>query len=350
MDVALLSRWNATCGVAMHAELVVNEMRKRGIEVRIFAPYLESANRWWHHRTVREDEDFVTRCYHEKDPYLMTGGGINHEKIMEEDFDVFLVESYISLPYRDVEKLVENLKERGVITGIVVHEGSREDMEYSTLDIFDFVVVFDERYKEMLRGYGSEIHIIPYPYYPINEGSRSFAEDGLRFFSFGRQPEKEYHDFISALDKLSNRYDFTYRVIRSDGPLSIERKWLLQERKRIETTEDVYRYLHDSDIHLLPKGKTDKVVVSSTLCQCLGSLVPTVAPNTRHFEMLPEDKPVLLYEDVEDLEKKLTLLIEDETTRESIKRNAKRYVEQNRADRIAEKFIQLFERKKAIIT
>jgi len=88
--VALLTRWNATCGVAMHAEMLVNEMLKRGEEVIIFAPYLDSANKWWHHRIVREDEDFVVRCYREMEPSTMSGGGIDLDKIMKEDFDVLL--------------------------------------------------------------------------------------------------------------------------------------------------------------------------------------------------------------------------------------------------------------------
>jgi len=83
--------WNATCGVAMHAEMLVNEMLKRGEEVIIFAPYLDSANKWWHHRIVREDEDFVVRCYREMEPSTMSGGGIDLDKIMKEDFDVLLV-------------------------------------------------------------------------------------------------------------------------------------------------------------------------------------------------------------------------------------------------------------------
>ena len=150
---------------------------------------------------------------------------------------------------------------------------------------------------------------------------------------------------------MSSKYDFIYRIVRSDGLLNFSRRWLIQERERIKDTEEVYRYLHSSDIHLLPKGRTDKVVVSSTLCQCIGSLVPTVAPNTRHFETLPEDNPVLLYMNVEDLVSKLSLLIEDENTREKLRENARRYVEENRMDVITDKFLKLFEmvKEKAVV-
>ena len=63
MKVGILSRWNATCGVSLHAELIAWEFIKMGIDVRVFTPYIQTANRWWHHRIIKEDEPFVTRCY-----------------------------------------------------------------------------------------------------------------------------------------------------------------------------------------------------------------------------------------------------------------------------------------------
>lgn len=339
MRIALLTRWNATCGVSLHAEMLGQELIRMGNDLIVFAPDKESADRWWHHRIVREDEDFVIRCYNELNPDTMRGGGIDIDRIMSEDFDFMLVESYISIPYRDVEILVRELRRKGRYVGLVVHEGAKEDMGYSSLDIFDFVAVFDERYREMLRGYGGSIRIIPYPCYPVEEGYRDFGSDKIIFFSFGRQPEGEYLDFVHALSELKDGYDLRYVIVRSDGLLNLKGDWIEQKQERIKDTEEVYKYLHQSDIHLLPKGHTNKVVVSSTLCQCLGSLTPIVAPNTRHFEMLPEDGPALLYRDVDDLKRKLRELIEDEDLRERIRRNAIRYVEDNRADKVARMFL-----------
>ena len=65
MRIGVVTRWNATCGVAMHAWMIVKEFIEMGHEVTVFAPYVESANAWWHHRIIGEDEGFVIRCYHE---------------------------------------------------------------------------------------------------------------------------------------------------------------------------------------------------------------------------------------------------------------------------------------------
>ena len=51
----------------------------------------------------------------------------------------------------------------------------------------------------------------------------------------------------------------------------------------------------------------------------MGSLVPTVAPNTRHFESLPVVDgvtPAVIYSDIYDLRRKIVRLIEDEEYRE----------------------------------
>ena len=340
MNVGILTRWNATCGVSLHAELIAEEFFKMGHEVRIFAPHIHTANRWWHHRIIRDDEDFVIRCYEELRPETMDGGGLEEEKVLSEDLDLLIVESYTSIPYSEVEKLVRKVD---AVTVAVIHEGAREDIRYSDMSIFDAIVAFDERYvREILYDCVEKVKIIPYPCYPIRKGERRFAEDGLTFFSFGRQPHAEYADFISALEGLSMKYDFVYRVVRSDGLLPFEKKWLRQEQRRLRNTEEVYRYLHSSDIHLLPKGNTNKVVVSSTLYQCLGSLVPAVVPNTRHFELLPNPEPAVVYRDVADLKKKLELLIEDDDFRDGIIEAAREFVDRFSSDRIARRFIDLY--------
>jgi len=223
-EIGVLSRWKATCGVSMHAEMIVEEFRRMGHNVKVFAPHIDSANRWWHHRIIGEDEDFVVRCYDEVDPHGK-GGGMDYERILSNDFDLFIVESYASLPYDHVERLVRRLKERGTKVFAVIHEGRREDIGYSSLRIFDALIVFDHRYADMLSCYDIT-HIVPYPCNPVSKGNRNFGEDGIVFFSFGRQPVGEYLDYIRALDWLSKKYDITYRVIRSDGALPFKKPWL----------------------------------------------------------------------------------------------------------------------------
>jgi len=109
VKLGLISRWNATCGVSLHAELIGRELLRRGYTLQVFAPLAESAGRWWHHRLIREDEPFVKRVYTELSPQGEEGR-LNPEHVLREPPDVLIVESYEKLPYRDLERLVADLK------------------------------------------------------------------------------------------------------------------------------------------------------------------------------------------------------------------------------------------------
>lgn len=334
--IGIISRWNATCGVSMHAEMLCKELIRMGYEIRIFAPFLESANKWWHHKIIKEDEKFVIRCYRELSPGKMTDGWIDADVILSENPEILIVESYESIPYKYIEEVFRKWDGQKIA---VIHEGDRGDIRYN-LRVFDKLVVFDDRYlTEVVPDCSDIVEVIPYPCHPVNPGRRRFGHDEIKFFSFGRQPVVEYIDYIRALDILEKKYDIEYRVVRSNGLLPFRRSWFIQERKRLQN-EEVYSYLHSSDFHLIPKSNTKRVVVSSTLFQCLGSLVPTIAPSTRHFEEVKNI--VVTYRNLDDLVKKIEQLIEDDFSRKEIVRNAEKYVNENSADRIARKFAGLF--------
>jgi len=345
MRIAFLSRWNATCGVSFHAELVSKELMKRGHSVLVFAPDLESAGRWWHHKVIREDENYVKRVYREVSPQG-EDGGLDLEEIIKEDFDLLLVESYEKLPYKDVEILIKRLKEKGVPAIAVIHEGLKEEVGYN-LNLFDRVVVFDFRFvKEVVSSIDPEKVVeIPYPCIPPVKRTRKFAEDSrIIFTSFGRQPIEEYEDFIEVLERIREKYpNIIYRIVRSGEPISIAKEWITQER-RILDLEDIYRLLGSADIHLLPKGNTKRVVVSSTFCQTAGSLCPVVSRRSRFFETLEAESstPIVLYKDRKDLEKKILMLIEDDRFRKKIVENMKRYAEENSVSRVVDRFESLF--------
>lgn len=345
-----MGRWNATCGVALHAELLGRELLRMGHNLIVFAPTLESASKYWHHKRIRRrDEEWVVRCYDESEPESANGGRVDGKKLLSLDYDVFILESYKQIPYEEMNGLMPKIRRKAKAI-LVVHNGNGGELERLNLNLFDAIVVFDERYlREVLNGRGEKVYIIPYPCHPVVEGSwrrLDFAEGKIVFFSFGRQPIQEYGDYLAVLEKLSRKYDLLYWIVRSDGEVPARKRWVLQWFER-PSIEKLYEYLHSADIHLLPKGKnTRNVVVSSTCYQCLGSLCPIVAPDTRYFETLPEEDgvgPIVKYRNREDLEGKLERLIEDEEYRRKVIQLARKYVEENSSERVAERFLALFE-------
>ncbi|RUM28746.1 MAG: glycosyltransferase family 1 protein, partial [Aquifex sp.] len=328
------------------AEMVGRELLRRGYSVIVFAPYLESASRWWHHKLIRPDEDYVIRCYEEISPDGKEGK-LDLDKVLEKTIDFLIVESYEKLPYKDVERLVKILKDKGIPSIAVVHEGAYEDIKYSDMNVFERVCVFDERYvKEVLKDKVKEekIEIIPYPCYPVREGRRKFSQDGvIRFFSFGRQPKEEYCPYVEGLKVFKREFpNVKYRIVRGMEPLKVFEDFIEQEEKVLDY-EEIIKELHSADFHLLPKGNTKRVVVSSTLYQVLGTLTITVVPDNRFFETLPrgEDAPVIFYRDVLELVEELKRASKEEEYRKRIKENARKFVEENSVEKITNRFEEL---------
>jgi len=356
LRIGILSRWNATCGISLHAELVAREWAAAGHKVVVFAPYPTSAGEDWHHKLIEgaEEEPWVMRCYDETDE--PTGGRIDIEKVLSFDMDVMVIEIYGRLPARSLGRLVRIVRSRGVpVVGVVHLTTPREFEPFAGIELNAYVV-FDRRYvDEILARYLpkerlARVKEIPYPCVKglrVEPRRPGFASGKVLFFTFGRQPPEEYRDYLDALDRLSRSYDLVYWVIRSDGLLRVEKPWLVQWRRR-PPLDEVYSYLKAADVHLIPKSRGfGKVVVSSTVYQTLAAYVPTVIPDGRYVETIPSDSdgigPVVKYKDLDDLTEKLRALIEDDGLRRRVVEEARRFVERHGSDRIAARFVELFE-------
>jgi len=354
MKIAFLSRWNATCGVSLHAELLCRRLSAMGHGVLVFAPRLKSANKDWHHKKIKvRDEKWVLRVYDETTeigyPY---GGEMDRGPLLEEDYDVLVVEVYARFPLNEFSELADELRRRCKLVG-VLHLSYRRDIDPLLRIKWDGFVFFDERYyNELLKGYDlsnlGKLSEIPYPCAIVKNISAErpeFAENLPLFFTYGRQPYLEYIDYIQALRKLLGDVDFKYFVIRSDQQLPIKESWIIQVVDRPSLIK-IYRYLMGADIHLLPKGDTKGVVVSSTVAQCLHSGTPTIVPDTRYFETIPVDErgigPVVKYRigDADDLLEKIRLLVSDEKVREEVAEKARQYALENSEIVVTRKFLE----------
>ncbi len=351
LRIAIISRWNATCGESVHAELIGRKLVELGYRVRVYAPTIASASRDWHHRVVGSDEDYVERVYDEgEDP---SKGVFRGESLLEYDPDIIIVEAYYRLPMNSLRSVLVKAKSKGSRIVLVLHEGVAERAWRLLLAPFDKLVVFDHRWirevlypvRDLVCG---KVEVIPYPCAEPPPGVRVYRPEWARgkilLVSFGRQPFEEYVDYVRALKLLSRRYSLVYYIVRSDcrrPPFSYP--WVRFECRRLSLRE-VFSLLEASDIHLLPKGWTSKVVVSSTVYQTLSSLTPIVAPDTRYFETIRTDErglgAIVKYFCVEDLRDKIAMLIDDESVRELVRSEAKRLLEECSTSIVSKRIVE----------
>lgn len=339
----MMSRWNATCGISAHAELVGLEWRKKH-DLTVFAPTLESATDWHHNPIEKEDEEFVIRGYEQPETIGKTGW--IDERLCKENYDVLVLQGLELLPIPALLDVFPKIEAKKVL---VWHLGKLPKYESLYKLSFDAIVCFDSRFGNMLKEkYPAEkIHIIPFPCRPLVKGNKKSARtelgiprDKTILFSFGKQPLFEYEDYMWLAKELNEIYDLKYFVSRSYGDLPPENDYL-EVRRDIPSYEEIYKYLHASDAFLWPKVETDYIVVSSTVCQCLGALAPIVAPDVRFVELM--DKELVKYSDRADLKAKVIRLIEDQDFKHEVLRHAEQYVRANSVEKIAKKFIRLFE-------
>jgi len=343
MRIALMSRWNATCGISAHAELVGLEWRKKH-DLTVFAPTLESATDWHHNPIEKEDKEFVIRGYEQPETIGKTGW--IDERLCKENYDVLVLQGLELLPIPALLDVFPKIEAKKVL---VWHMGKLPKYESLYKLSFDAIVCFDSRFGNMLKEkYPEEkIHIIPFPCRPLVKGNKKRARkelgiprDKTILFSFGKQPLFEYKDYLWLAKELNEIYDLKYFIIRSYGDLPPESD-CLEVRRGIPEYEEIYKYLHASDAFLWPKVETDYIVVSSTVCQCLGALAPIVAPDVRFVELM--DKELVKYSDRADLKAKVIRLIEDTDFKHEVLGHAEQYARANSAEKIAKKFITLFE-------
>ena len=351
MKIAMMSRWNATCGVSVHAELIGREWVKKGHKLTVFAPrnYVKTTP------VDVKDEDYVVRCYDDpergpsRERKYSEVRHFDSETLLETDYDFFVVQNLEILPMLDLLKVYSRIRGKAK-TVLVIHEGYLpQDPNFYRFE-WDAVTCFDERYQRIFsQKFPSEnIHIIPYPCHPIRKGKREKARSALNLppekkiaFSYGRQRQVEYLAYLFVLKKLSEVFPVQYTVVRSDGVLELDKEHSFVEMRMERPSLDrLYDYLHAADVFLLPKFESPNIVVSSTVFLCMGAMTPFVVPETSHVYMLNDE--VIKYKDVSDLKDKITEIFNSGRIVQDTLKVAEKYVNLNSAEKVAEKYMELF--------
>lgn len=348
MKIAIMSGWNVGSGSSVHSELIGREFAKNN-ELVVFTFYKNS----FHGQNITgEDEDYVIRCFTKRgdeNPIF------DSQPILEEDYDVFIVEDLGMLPIEELKKIFPEIKKKAKTIN-VIHDGKNSDKPGFHDFEWDAVVCFDERYKQFLmEKYPEEkLHIIPYPSTILKEGNKKETREKLGLpldkkiiFSFGRLPYYMDQE-IEVIDTLFNKYNLLWLSVTGNKKVVKKIKEIKEKRNgeiSVEVREkdlninELYDYLHASDALIFPKTSSLHVVVSSTIYQCLGSLCPIVARDSNFVKMFSGE--VLKYKDHYELESALEKCFSQGVNLENLKSSVKKYLNKYSSIQIAEMFKEL---------
>jgi glycosyltransferase involved in cell wall biosynthesis len=343
--------WNTDSGASLHAELVGRNWKKDGHKVRVFTFYDYA----FHGTNITgKDEPWVDRCF--------TVSSYKPQKFdplpfLTTDYEVFVVEDLGMLPKDLLGKFFWRIKKRAVTVN-VIHDGDlSRDPSFYQFD-WDAVVCFDERYRKFLvRLYDPEkLHIIPYPCYPLKPGDKKEKRQKLGLpldkkiiYCFG-PAANSVPELASEMEKLKKEYPLMllcttkneeglkkFTGLKNSGSIPVELRAEAPEIDRL------YDYLIASDLLLFNKPSIypPRVVISSTVFQCMGSLCPIVAKESNYIDNLNNE--VLKYSNLEELKERVVSVFEEDKQYRSTVEAARKYVENNSSEQVARKFVSLFE-------
>ena len=350
MNIGMMSLWNAANGPSIHAEFVGREWVRAGHKLTVFSAKKHPDAR----STLQKDENFVIRHFSVDtiEPFTRATE-FDPLPLIEEDYEVFVAQNFERLPAERLLKIFPEIKKKAA-TVCVVHEGKppRDPLYYKFS--WDAIVCFDNRYRSFLIKHFPEntVHIIPYPYYPFTPGDKFKTRKKLGLpleekivFSFGFRPD-DIIPVLPTLRDLHKKYMMRYIVVINPGSnvnILKEKKNeypFLDIQERPLPFDELYMYLHASDVHLIYRESSKKypAVLSSTVCQTLGSGCPILFHESNYVERAGDE--IIKYKDFSDLEQKLSLIFEQGFDTSEIKK----FLKTHDATHIANRFIKLFEK------
>ncbi len=352
VKIALMSSWNAACGISIHAELIGREWIKQGHDLKVFAPltYEDDHTYLW----FNEDESFVTRNF----SFLRYGDKYKDERLLsylyldpsiaDEDFDIFVVEKPTSIPLNKLLPLFKKIKKKAK-TIAILHEGIMPENPYFFKFDWDSIIVFDERYKKLFSTVfpSEKIHIVPFPCYTPKQLSKKRARKALNLdereniiFTYGR-----FHllpKVLSAIAKINYRIKYLCMV------RSIERYKELAELSNkfpfLEIrlcrypvfSDEFHNLIFSSDALLFYRKSSLHNPVSSAAHTCMGFLRPLICPDNEFFYTFTNE--VIKYKNVDEIVKRTINVLENGN---EVLKAAKEYIEKNSAQQIARRILDL---------
>jgi len=338
MKIGMMSAWNLDAGPSLHAELVGREWIRTGHNLTVYS-FLSSD---FHGTTfVGKDENYVFRCFG-------THKGLDPRPILKSNFEFFVTQDLCMLPKDELGKIFHHTKDKSKTVNIIHDAELSDNPSFYQFD-WEAVVCFDQRYKSFLCEVYPEgmIHIIPFPCRPVSKGDKMGARrklglplDRRLLLVFG-QHVKDDLEMLQAISSLGRDYPISLLIVSKRTPDQIVAENIqIEVRREAPDMDGLYNYLHAADALLLHRKTDKRAVVSSTAHQCLGAGCPIIAFNSPFFEYFDEE--ILKYRTDEEFRDRLVDVFENGKKYRRTLHAAEEYVKKNSAERIAERFIELF--------
>lgn len=337
MKITIMTAWNTDDSASIHSRALVDEWLDMGHKVTVFSFVQDDYEPY---QLANKDERHVIRCFSKK-------GVMDPRPILTIDFDIFVVENLRMLPVDELAKIYPLIKSRSR-TVHIVHEDKLPNKGWFYQFIWDKVVYYDAR-QDFLKEVYPDAEFIPFPCVLVKKSDKFSSREELNLpldkkiiFVFC---QKGYEPYLHELNEplkgeavllfvVPIKYEWregkvpsSESIIREEGALS---------RDKLE------KYLSASDAAVFHKLHSRyHNVVSSMIFQAIGTDCPIFVPEQSEF-FNPLKDEVFYYSDVEELYTKLIRVLENHNEMSKVREASEVFVRLNSANKIAQRYIDLF--------
>ncbi len=349
--IAIMSSWNASCGVSTHAELIGDALLRKGFDLTVFAPrqYVDDST----HLINTPDEHYVKRVYDflrygdlYTDLNVLQSTYLDSISILDTDFDLLLIEKPTSVPLPKLKKILPKIREKAKVIGIM-HEGLTILNPFFEKIDWDALIIFDDRFRKFFpSNWEGKVHTVPFPCYPLDPRDTAKKQvtdlEKLRILSYNR-----IHDLPLVLRGIE-------RAQKEIG--TIEYKLLLGSIKgyeQLKKYQDKYPFLKlnvarpsnsklrkiqsESDVILFNNRQPNHIALSSSVHFCLSTMTPILGNDVRYFDMFNGE--VIKYGDSDGLSVKLVNLKHNGAN--EVLHKAEEFCKKYSSDKIAEQILEI---------
>jgi glycosyltransferase involved in cell wall biosynthesis len=345
MKIGMISAWNTDSGVSVHAELIGKEWVRNKHELKVFTFIKNDFH--GDGLTRNEDEDYVVRC-------LGTSARTNYLDplpiITEDYYDVFVIQDLRVLPIEKISNIYPIIRKKSKIIVHILHENHLPNEPWFYQIDWDAVIYFDER-QSFIENVYKNSYQIPFPCAPWRNGDKEDARRKLKLpldkkiiLIFA---QRDYKPYLPDLPEHIRKDVFLLILSKRDEAIDIleaySRSPNVEVRaEKVLSWEKFDQYAFASDAIVLHKFRNrGHAVISSTIFQMLGTGKPFLVPKHSDF-FQPLTNEVLRYGNNFELGQLILEIFKNsDKVKEAIK-NAKKYVDANSAQKIAEEYIRLF--------
>ena len=171
-----------------------------------------------------------------------------------------------------------------------------------------------------------------------------FGAEEKIVFSFGFRPDDALK-VLPALDEVQAHYPLKYVIIANPGSdigelrRGVEKYGFVDFRVRALPLDELYTYLYAADVLLIHRESSTKyrAVLSSTVCQVLGSGCPILFHESNYVEKHGEE--IVKYRDLDDMKRRLVDLFEGRFDVDKVEG----FLREHDAEAIGRRYLRLFE-------